>query len=83
VPETASSQQLEIMYVNESSHPAAKMYRIRLIHLPYPDGYKVSGLQMSVRKIYRSGGYIFITPATIYINVSIPKKAGIRNWTGC
>jgi len=38
---------------------------------------------MSVRKIYRSEGYIFITPATIYINVSIPKKAGIRNWTGC
>jgi len=27
-------------------------------------------------------GYI-ITPAIIYLNVVIPTKAGIQNWTGC
>ncbi len=36
-----------------------------MIHLPYPDGYKVSGLQMSVSKIYRNGGYIRYNCATL------------------
>ena len=46
-------------------HPAAKKYRIRLIHLPYPDGYKVSGLQMSVRKLYSNGWNIRYNCATL------------------
>jgi hypothetical protein len=63
VPETASSQQLEIMYVNESSHPAAKKNRIRLIHLPYPDGYKVSGLQNIVNRHGLAAGGTSVTTA--------------------